>query len=107
MLIGVRAGRFLSPIPEITRSPMEFDQFDQACSVPPPQAVQDPQPLRHALRGAAEHFGALEVAALCEQLERLARTGGPGGAIELIETLEEAFARAREALTRSLSANAG
>jgi hypothetical protein len=32
---------------------MEFDQFDQACSVPPPQAVQDPQPLRHALRGTA------------------------------------------------------
>ncbi|HTD78444.1 MAG TPA: ATP-binding protein, partial [Chloroflexota bacterium] len=61
----------------------------------------------HALRGAADHFGALEVVALCEQLERLARTGGPGGAIELIETLEEAFARAREALTRSLSANAG
>jgi len=61
----------------------------------------------HALRGAAEHFGALEVAALCEQLERLARTGGLGGAIELIEALEEAVARAREALTSSSSANAG
>jgi hypothetical protein len=32
---------------------MEFDQFDQARSVPPPQAVQDSQPLRHALRGTA------------------------------------------------------
>jgi hypothetical protein len=52
-LIDIRAGRFLSPIPEITRSPMEFDEFDQARSVPPPPAVRDRQPLRHALRGPA------------------------------------------------------
>jgi signal transduction histidine kinase/DNA-binding NarL/FixJ family response regulator len=61
----------------------------------------------HALRGAADHFGALEVVALCEQLERLARTGSLGGAIELIEALEEAFARARAALTQISSASAG
>jgi signal transduction histidine kinase/DNA-binding NarL/FixJ family response regulator len=61
----------------------------------------------HALRGAADHFGALEVVALCEQLERLARTGSLGGAIELIEALEEAFARARGALTQISSASAG
>jgi HPt (histidine-containing phosphotransfer) domain-containing protein len=46
----------------------------------------------HALRGAADHFGALEIVALCEQLERLARTSNLGGAIELIEALEEALA---------------
>jgi CheY-like chemotaxis protein len=61
----------------------------------------------HALRGAADHFGALEVAALCEQLERLARTGSMSGAIELIEALEEAFARARAALTELSSASLG
>jgi HPt (histidine-containing phosphotransfer) domain-containing protein len=61
----------------------------------------------HALRGAAEHFGALEVGALCEQLERLARTGSLGGSIELIEALEEAFVRARVALTQISSASAG
>ena len=61
----------------------------------------------HALRGAADHFGALEVVALCDQLERLARTGSLGGAIELIEALEEAFARARAALTQISSASAG
>jgi DNA-binding MarR family transcriptional regulator len=32
---------------------MEFDEFDQARSVPPPPAVRDRQPLRHALRGTA------------------------------------------------------
>lgn len=61
----------------------------------------------HALRGAADHFGALEVVALCEQLERLARTGSLGGAIELIEALEEAFASAHAALTQISSASAG
>jgi two-component system, sensor histidine kinase len=61
----------------------------------------------HALRGAADHFGALEVGALCEQLERLARTSGLGGSIELIEALEEAFARARTALAQISSASAG
>jgi signal transduction histidine kinase/DNA-binding NarL/FixJ family response regulator len=62
----------------------------------------------HALRGAADHFGALEVAALCDQLERLARTGNlGGGSIELIEALEEAFGRARVALSQIASASAG
>ena len=60
----------------------------------------------HALRGAADHFGALEVVALCEQIERLARTGSLGGAIELIEALEEAFGRARVALAHYSSASA-
>jgi hypothetical protein len=32
---------------------MEFDQFDQARSVPSPQAARNGPPLRHALRGAA------------------------------------------------------
>jgi hypothetical protein len=32
---------------------MEFDEFDQARSVPPPLAVRDRLPLRHALRGTA------------------------------------------------------
>ena len=52
----------------------------------------------HALRGAAEHFGAYEVTALCEQLERLARTQGIAGATELVEAIDEAFERARSAL---------
>jgi HPt (histidine-containing phosphotransfer) domain-containing protein len=52
----------------------------------------------HALRGAADHFGAHEVTALCDQLERLARTAGIGGATELLEALDEAFGRARSAL---------
>ena len=52
----------------------------------------------HALRGAADHFGAYEVTALCEQLERLARTQGIAGATELSEALEEAYDRVRPAL---------
>jgi HPt (histidine-containing phosphotransfer) domain-containing protein len=61
----------------------------------------------HGLRGAADHFGAVEVVALCEQLERLARTGSLGGCIELIEALDEAFGRARVALAHISLAGAG
>jgi signal transduction histidine kinase/DNA-binding response OmpR family regulator len=52
----------------------------------------------HALRGAADHFGAHEVTSLCEQLERLARTQGIAGAPELIEAIDEAYERARTTL---------
>jgi two-component system, sensor histidine kinase len=61
----------------------------------------------HGLRGAADHFGAVEVVVLCEQLERLARTANLGGSIELIETLDEAFGRARVALAQISLASAG
>jgi CheY-like chemotaxis protein len=52
----------------------------------------------HALKGAAAHFGAHELATRCEQLEQLARGGTLEGAEELLQRMEDAFARARLAL---------
>ena len=87
----------------VADAPLRFIALREAAAQHDATALNE---TAHALRGAAEHFGALEVGALCEQLERLARTGSLGGAIELIEALEEAFGRARVALTQFSSASA-
>jgi signal transduction histidine kinase/DNA-binding NarL/FixJ family response regulator len=87
----------------VADAPLRFIAMREAAAQHDATALNE---TAHALRGAAEHFGALEVGALCEQLERLARTGSLGGAIELIEALEEAFGHARLALTQFSSASA-
>jgi HPt (histidine-containing phosphotransfer) domain-containing protein len=55
----------------------------------------------HALRGAALHFGAREMVAVCDQLERCAQTPNLPGASELLDRLEEAFARTAAELQRA------
>jgi two-component system, sensor histidine kinase len=87
----------------VADAPLRFIALREAAAQHDTTALNE---TAHALRGAADHFGAVEVAALCDQLERLARTGSLGGAIELIEALEEAFGRARAALTQYSSAGA-
>jgi len=52
----------------------------------------------HGLRGPAGSLGALEVAALAAELERVAGEPGPPGAEELIDSLQAAVERASMAL---------
>jgi CheY-like chemotaxis protein len=47
----------------------------------------------HALRGASLHFGAREMVAVCDQLERCALTPNLPGATELLDRLSEAVER--------------
>ena len=61
----------------------------------------------HALRGAALHFGAQQMVAVCDQLERCAQTPDLPGASELLDGLGEAFARTTAELEQiSASASA-
>ncbi|HEY0580577.1 MAG TPA: Hpt domain-containing protein, partial [Chloroflexota bacterium] len=52
----------------------------------------------HALRGAAGHFGVREMVEACERLEGLARGGTLGGASDVVDELDRAYARARNTL---------
>jgi CheY-like chemotaxis protein/HPt (histidine-containing phosphotransfer) domain-containing protein len=49
--------------------------------------------LAHALKGDAMMVGALEMRALCAELERLGRQGRTGDAAEVLESLHAAYAR--------------
>jgi signal transduction histidine kinase/CheY-like chemotaxis protein/HPt (histidine-containing phosphotransfer) domain-containing protein len=54
----------------------------------------------HALKGAAGHFGAERLSALCERLEHLPDSTPPGDAAEIIDAIAEEFGRVRVALKR-------
>jgi CheY-like chemotaxis protein/HPt (histidine-containing phosphotransfer) domain-containing protein len=56
------------------------------------------QNVSHALRGAAGHFGAREIVGLCERLESMVREQSLVGATVVVEELDRACVRAREAL---------
>jgi CheY-like chemotaxis protein len=60
----------------------------------------------HALRGASLHFGAREMVAVCDQLERCAQTPNLPGATELLDRLSEAFARTTTELEPVTAASA-
>ena len=49
--------------------------------------------LAHALKGDAMMVGALEMRALCAELERLGRQGRTADAVEVLESLQAAYAR--------------
>jgi len=52
----------------------------------------------HSVKGAAANLGALELAHLCTDLEKLGRTGTVAGALDLLPRLEPAFQAVRDAL---------
>lgn len=54
--------------------------------------------LAHALRGSCGNFGAARMAALCERLERQARSGSIGGAEPMVRQLQVESRRLRHAL---------
>jgi HPt (histidine-containing phosphotransfer) domain-containing protein len=60
----------------------------------------------HALRGAALHFGAREMVAVCDQLERCAQAPNLPGANELLDRLTEAFERTTAELEPVTAASA-
>ena len=58
----------------------------------------------HSIKGSASNVGAAELRAIAELIEHQGRQTGPAGTESMIIELEAAFARAREALQKLLTA---
>ena len=64
-------------------------------------AARDPNVLQssaHTLKSSAVTLGATEMARLCLQIERLGQAESVEGAVQLVDALEAAFQRTRQAL---------
>ena len=52
----------------------------------------------HALKGSCSNLGAMQMASIAEELQRLGQGGSTTGAADMVQALETAFARAKTAI---------
>ena len=100
-LAGAKAKTFLAEIISqyLEDSPQKLQESQQAINNNDAQALRQ---AAHSLRSSSANLGAITIAALCKQLENLARSGTTQGASVIMEQLVTEYPQVKLALEQEL-----